>query len=159
MESKGQPGAAPATSPLLSSHSAYPFLAFRVSRTSRYKITRGRVYIVGFRSRRVCGANDCINWTHEGESGPHHGTRLLNYKVGPISRLVVLPIDFFFSRCSISQKNDVAKILGPFDVSRDLGSQKHVKTKKLLLVLKPNERSCLENTRIQYKTCPDPYKL
>jgi hypothetical protein len=50
----------------------------------------------------------------------------------------VFPIDFFFSS---SQKYDVPKILGLFDVRKVPKRQKHAKTKKNCFgVLKTNER-------------------
>jgi hypothetical protein len=45
---------------------------------------------------------------------------------------IVLPIEFF-SRSSISRKNDVAKSLGPFDIQKVPESQKHAKTRKSAL--------------------------
>jgi hypothetical protein len=40
------------------------------------------------------------------------------------------PIDFFLSWSYVSQKYDVAKSLGPFDVQKVPKSQKHAKTRK-----------------------------
>jgi hypothetical protein len=64
MESKGQPGAAPAASPLLSLQSIDLFGVFRVSPPPRHEIARGVLYIVGFRSRRLRGDQDCIEMIH-----------------------------------------------------------------------------------------------
>jgi hypothetical protein len=41
--------------------------------------------------------------------------------------LVASPIDFFFSRSSISRKIDAANFLGPFDVRKVPESQKDAK--------------------------------
>jgi hypothetical protein len=54
----------------------------------------------------------------------------------PISFLIVFPVGFFFSRSSISQKNDVAKSLGPFDVRKVPQTQKHAKQENLLRSVK-----------------------
>jgi hypothetical protein len=60
--------------------------------------------------------------------------------VGPLLVLVASP-DEFFSQSSISQKNNVAKFLGPFDVRKVPESQKHAKNKKVCFtLLKPNKR-------------------
>jgi hypothetical protein len=64
--------------------------------------------------------------------------------VGPLSSLVVFHIDFFFSQSLINQKNDEAKKLGPFNVSKVPEGKKHAKTCKnkqiCFEVLNPNER-------------------
>jgi hypothetical protein len=104
MESKAQQGAAPAASPLLSSQSSDHFCVFRVSPLPHREITRGVLYIVGFRSIRIHEVQDCVQTTHEGQSGPHHGAKVVACVVGPNFRLAASPIDFFFSRSSISQK-------------------------------------------------------
>jgi hypothetical protein len=52
--------------------------------------------------------------------------------VPPNSRLVVFSVDFFFSRSSISQKNDVAKRLGLFDI-RKVPEVKNMQKKANLL--------------------------
>jgi hypothetical protein len=69
------------------------------------------VYIVGFRSRRVQGANVCDDWTQKVESGPYHVARLLAYMVGPLFGLMAFPFHFF-SISSICWKNDMAKKIG-----------------------------------------------
>jgi hypothetical protein len=57
------------------------------------------------------------------------------------------PMDFFFSSSYISQKNDVAKSLGPFDVQKVPESQKHAKNKEICFaVLKPNDRGLFRKT-------------
>jgi hypothetical protein len=53
--------------------------------------------------------------------------------VPPLLCLMAFPIEFFFSCSSISRKDDMAKILGPFDVWKVPKSQKHAKTNKNLL--------------------------
>jgi hypothetical protein len=66
--------------------------------------------------------------------------------VGPLLRLFVLPIDFCSHSLLFPGKNDVAKILGPFNAWKVPESQKHAKTRKICFaVLKPNEKDCLEN--------------
>jgi hypothetical protein len=50
--------------------------------------------------------------------------------VHPLSYLAVFHVDLFLSWSSISQKNDVTKSLGPFDVRKVPESQKHAKTRK-----------------------------
>jgi hypothetical protein len=50
MESKGQLGAAPAASPLLSSQSSDLYCVFRVSLSPSHEIIKEGVYIVRFRS-------------------------------------------------------------------------------------------------------------
>jgi hypothetical protein len=50
--------------------------------------------------------------------------------MGSLSYLVAFPADFFFSYSSISQKNDMEKILALFDVLKVHQSQKHEKTRK-----------------------------
>jgi hypothetical protein len=63
------------------------------------------------------------------------------HMVGHLLALVAFPVDFFFSSSSIYRKNDVAKILGLFDVCKILESQKHAKNKNIyFIVLKLNER-------------------
>jgi hypothetical protein len=52
MEVKGQPGAAPTASPVLSSQYAYPFCVFLVSPPPYHEIAQGISFIIGFRSRR-----------------------------------------------------------------------------------------------------------
>jgi hypothetical protein len=69
-DSKEQPGASLAASPLLSSQSLDLFHVFRVYPPPPHEISIGGIYIVGFRSRLVRGAEFCSNWTHEGEVGP-----------------------------------------------------------------------------------------
>jgi hypothetical protein len=130
-ESKGQPGAAPAAAPLLSSQSADLYCLFRVSPPLRHKIARGGGYIVSFnftwrprlqlldsqgRWAPPCGSG---SWSRGESFFPPHG----------------VPRLFFFSRSLISRKNDVVKRLGPFDVQKVPKSQKqenlfrNVKTK------------------------------
>jgi hypothetical protein len=43
------------------------------------------------------------------------------------------PVDFFFSRYSISQKNDAAENLDLFDIRKVPETQKHAKTRKSAL--------------------------
>jgi hypothetical protein len=45
---------------------------------------------------------------------------------------MVLPVDLFFSSSSVSQKNDVAERLCPFDIQKILESEKHAKQGNLL---------------------------
>jgi hypothetical protein len=71
METKGQPGAAPAASLLQSSQSVDPFRVFCVSTPPRHKIARGGVYIVDFRPKRFREAKVCSNWNQRGKSGPY----------------------------------------------------------------------------------------
>jgi hypothetical protein len=71
MEAKGQLGVALAASSLLS-QSLDPFCVFSISMSPCHEIARGRVYIVGFRSRRFRRAKFCSNRTHRVEVGPHH---------------------------------------------------------------------------------------
>jgi hypothetical protein len=78
MELKGQLGAAPAASRLLSSWSTDPFEVFCVSPPPDRKIARWGGYIlVGFRSRRVRGGDVYDDWTHEVIGTPTTQTRLL----------------------------------------------------------------------------------
>jgi hypothetical protein len=123
-------GAAPAASPLLSLESSDQFRVFCVSLPPRVKSPKEGVYIVSFKSRRVRGVQDCIKTMHEGQYGPHHMARIVAGMVGPLSFLVASPIDFLFSRSSISQKNDVAKSLCLFDVLKVPKSQKHARRRK-----------------------------
>jgi hypothetical protein len=88
------------------------------------KSPEGEVYIVGFRSRRVCRVQDCIETTLEGEDGTHQAACMWACVVLPIFCLMESPIDFFFSRSSIPQKNDMVKSMGPFDVQKVPKSQK-----------------------------------
>jgi hypothetical protein len=101
MEAKGQSGAAPAGSPLLSLRSSYMFCVFSISMPPHHKITRGG-HIVGFSSRQFRRGKGCINWTHKGEVAPHHMGQVLGRMVSDLFLLVAFPIDFFFSRYSIS---------------------------------------------------------
>jgi hypothetical protein len=48
------------------------------------EIVRGRIYIVGFRSRRFCQSKVCIDWTHESRDGTHHASQVLGRMVGPL---------------------------------------------------------------------------
>jgi hypothetical protein len=59
MESEGQPGVALPASPLLSSQSPDQFHVLCVSSPPHREITRGVLYIVGFRSRQIHGVQDC----------------------------------------------------------------------------------------------------
>jgi hypothetical protein len=122
MESRGQPGAALAASPLLSSQPSDLYGVFRVVLPPRHEITEwDEVYIVGFRSRRSRRVQDCVERTLEGRDGAHHAVSMWDRMPAyPLLILVVSPIDLFFSRSSISQKTDEAKFLGPFDVRRSL---------------------------------------
>jgi hypothetical protein len=70
MELKGQPRAAPAAYPLLSSHSADPFGVFRVSPLPRHEIDQRVLYIVDFRSSQIRGDQVCIERMHEARYGP-----------------------------------------------------------------------------------------
>jgi hypothetical protein len=72
MESKGarQTGAAPTASPLLSSQSSDHFCVFYISPPPHHEISRGVLYIIGFRSRHIHRVQDCVERTHEGEVGP-----------------------------------------------------------------------------------------
>jgi hypothetical protein len=64
----------------------------------------------------------------------------MGHVVGLLVHLVAFHVDFF-SRSSTSQKNDMAKILGLFDIRKVPKSQKHKKNKKICFaVLEPNER-------------------
>jgi hypothetical protein len=67
---------------------------------------------------------------YDGKVGPHNTARIVAYMVGPLSYLAAFHLDLFLSWSSISQKNDVAKSLGPFDVQKVPESQKHAKTRK-----------------------------
>jgi hypothetical protein len=68
----------------------------------------------------------------EGENGTHHAACMWARVVLPIFCLMEFPIDFF-SRSSISQKNDVAKSLVPFDVRKVSESQKKMQKQGNLL--------------------------
>jgi hypothetical protein len=57
-------------------------------------------------------------------------TILLDLVVGPISCLMASPVDFFLPSSSTSQRSDVAKILGSFDVQKVPESKKHAKARK-----------------------------
>jgi hypothetical protein len=70
MELKGKLGAALAASPLLSSQCSNQFCVFCVSPPPHREMAKGVLYIVGFRSRRVCGVQDCIVTTHKREMVP-----------------------------------------------------------------------------------------
>jgi hypothetical protein len=65
--------------------------------------------------------------TLEAKGGPHRAARVVSHMVDLLSCLVASPVDFFFSRSSISRKIDVAKSLGPFDVWKVPESKKHAK--------------------------------
>jgi hypothetical protein len=65
--------------------------------------------------------------------GTHHAAWKLPVVVGAIFHLVAFPVDFFFSRSSISQKNVVAKRLDPFDVRKISESQNYAETRILAL--------------------------
>jgi hypothetical protein len=55
--------------------------------------------------------------------------------------LVVFPVDLFFSRSSISQKNDLPTSLGLFDNQKAPETQKKCKNEEICFtVLKPDER-------------------
>jgi hypothetical protein len=121
MESKGHLGAAPTSSPLLSSQSSYQFCLFCVSLSPHRKIARG-VYTIDFRSNQVRGVQDCIKTMHEAQDGPHHVARSVAHVVGPLAS----PVDFFFSISRVFQKNDVAENLGPFDIRKGLRKSKNM---------------------------------
>jgi hypothetical protein len=70
---------------------------------------------------------DCIDLTHKGEVGPHHATWILACVVGPFSHPMAFPVDLFFTRSSIFQKNDVAKRFSPFDAQKVPETQKEAK--------------------------------
>jgi hypothetical protein len=68
-------------------------------------------------------------------------SHVLDRVVGLIFHPVAFHVDFFFSCSLIFQKNDVEKILGPFDVHQVPESKKTCKNKKIrFTVLFPNER-------------------
>jgi hypothetical protein len=69
MEAKGQMGAAPAASPLLSSQYSDLYYMFSVSLPPCRKITR-LTYIVDFRSRQFHRAEVCSKRTHKAGVGP-----------------------------------------------------------------------------------------
>jgi hypothetical protein len=96
MEAKRQPGAAPTTSSILSSHCADLFRLFCVSTPPHRKIARG-LYIASFMSRRFRRAKVCIVGTHKGGDGIHHAGQKSGCVVGALFLLVAFPIDFFFS--------------------------------------------------------------
>jgi hypothetical protein len=89
------------------------------------------VYIVGFMSRRFCRVQDCIEARHEVGDGSHHvasrWVSIFPYLFSLVAFLMSFLIDLFFSRSYISQKNDVAKSLCPFDVRKVPKTQKHAK--------------------------------
>jgi hypothetical protein len=98
------------------------------------------VYIVGFRSRQIRGDHDCIERMHEAWDGPHHMARKWVCVVGPLFRLVASLIDFFYSRSSISWKNDVAKSLGLWRPEGPWKSKTCKNKEFCFVVLKLNER-------------------
>jgi hypothetical protein len=104
MESKGQPGAALTASPLQSLQSSDLYCVFCVSLSPSHKIIEGVVYIVRYMSRRSHTVQDCVETTLEGRDGAHHAVSMWDHTVPPPLFLVASPIDFFFSRSSISQK-------------------------------------------------------
>jgi hypothetical protein len=122
MESKGQPGVALVASPLLSSQSSDLHGVFHVFLPRHREIAKWGVYS-RFRSSRSRRVQDCIKTTLEGWDGAHHAVSMWDRMVSPLLVLVASPVDFFFSRFSISRKNDVAKSLGPFDVWKVLETQ------------------------------------
>jgi hypothetical protein len=79
------------------------------------EITRMVLVIVGYRSRRFHQANFCIDWTHKVGVRPHHVARKWAHVLLPLFHLVAFSVDFF-SRSSISWKNNMAKRLGPLNV-------------------------------------------
>jgi hypothetical protein len=110
-----QPGAAHAASPILSLQSSDPY-----------------------------GIQDCVKTMHEARDGPHHAAIKWACVVGPILHLVASPIDFLLFSSYISQKNGMAKSLGPLDVRKVPESQITCKNKEICIaLLKPNERGLL----------------
>jgi hypothetical protein len=101
MELKGQPGAAPAASSLLSLQSSDRMMCFVFLHCPLTKSPEEGVYIIGFRSRRVCRVQDCVEMTLKAKGGCHHMARVVARVVGPLSCLVASPVDFFLSRSSI----------------------------------------------------------
>jgi hypothetical protein len=76
---------------------------------------------------------------HEARDGPHHAVRVMPRMVVPLCALLHSLLNS--SLVHLLPKNDVAKILGPFDVQKVPKSQKHAKNNKICFaVLKPNER-------------------
>jgi hypothetical protein len=67
---------------------------------------------------------------HEAQDGPHHMPRVVADMVGPLLCLIV------FSNSSISQKNDVANKMGPFNIRKVPESQKHAKQENLIRSVK-----------------------
>jgi hypothetical protein len=102
MEENGQPGAALAAPPLLSSQSLDLFRVFTVPMPPPREIPRG--YIVSFRLRRFHRGKDCSNWTHEGgrwappcgpATWPHGGSSFLPRGV---SRWLLLAVFYFLKK-------------------------------------------------------------
>jgi hypothetical protein len=80
--------------------------------------------------------------------------------VHALFHLVAFPVGFFFSRSFISRKNNVEKILDPFDAPKVPESQKCAKTRKYASqYYNQMKGDRLENPPESMKTCPSPYKL
>jgi hypothetical protein len=131
MEAKGQLGAALAAAPSFPCCLYISFVFFVFLRHPPARSLEG-IYILGFRSRRFRGVQDCVKTTHDGKVVPHNTTRIVACMVGPLSYLAAFHVDFLLSWSYISPKNDVEKTLGPFDVQKVPESQKHAKTRKLI---------------------------
>jgi hypothetical protein len=128
MEANGQPGAALAAPPLLSSQSLDPFRVFTVPKPPPRKIPKG--HIVSFRLRRFHRGKDCSNWTHEGgrwappcgpATWPRGGSSFLPRGV---SRWLLLTVICFL------KKNDVAKRLSSCNVWKVPETNIYAKTGK-----------------------------
>jgi hypothetical protein len=62
-----------------------------------HKFTKKVIYIVGFRSRHICGSKEIAERTHKVGVGKHHTARGGTHMVGAQCRLVAFHVDFFFS--------------------------------------------------------------
>jgi hypothetical protein len=86
-----------------------------------------------FRSNPIHGVQDCVDTMLKAQDGANHTARSVAHMVGPLLALVASHVDFFFSSSCVSQKNDVAKSLCPFDVEKVSETKKHTKTRKFAL--------------------------
>jgi hypothetical protein len=114
----------------------------------------GVIYIVGFRSRWFRRGEQSCKRVHEGEVGAHHMARGGACVVPPLSCLVDLLVDLFFSRSSISWKMMWQKDWVRLTSERSLKLKNMQRRGFLYCGFKTKKGDCLENPLNQWKACP-----
>jgi hypothetical protein len=94
------------------------------------------VYIDVFRSRQFYRDEVCDVWAHEAKDHLYHAGNMWAHVFPSLLVLVAFLIEFFFSRSSISRKNNAAKRLGPFDIRKVPETKKNTQNRVFLYKVK-----------------------